>query len=65
MWCMQCNRDLGRCECPDLPERLAEIGQSANIVSRYCRICDKHYALCKCEIPEWAMKSGGKWVGSP
>lgn len=58
MWCGICNKDLIECACPDLKERLRAIAQSPHIMLRWCKKCDNHYALCKCEQPEWIVKTG-------
>jgi len=28
MWCMKCNKDLVKCDCPDIDERLKELSKS-------------------------------------
>lgn len=51
MRCMQCNKTLGDCTCPDLQDRLKRLGGS--LVYRKCLICEQHYSKCKCENPKW------------
>jgi hypothetical protein len=53
MWCMKCQNDLSECTCPDIEERMASLKGSSHLVMRWCSVCDKHYALCKCENPVW------------
>ncbi len=53
MFCAICQNDLYKCTCSDLKERLSSINKSSNIISRVCAKCKEHYAICKCENPEW------------
>ena len=50
---MKCQNDLSECICPDIEERMASLKGSSYVVMRWCSVCDKHYALCKCENPVW------------
>jgi len=56
MWCAKCQRDLSKCICPDLEERLDKAVGSGALVYKYCKLCGKHYERCKCENPEYAIK---------
>ena len=58
MWCVTCNNDIADCVCPDISERLAKAFSSPNLAARWCLKCDQHYARCKCETPEWGIKTG-------
>lgn len=60
MWCTRCNKQLHECICPDREERLAKISESPYLATRYCKKCMKHYAVCKCENPEWSVRAGGQ-----
>ena len=55
MFCMKCKNDLHNCICSDLGERLFGLSNVSNFVYRMCKKCKKHYAVCKCEEPEWVM----------
>jgi hypothetical protein len=58
MWCLKYNHDVGECTCPDINERLARAFSSDQVIAKWCRKCDKHYARCRCESPEWTTKGG-------
>jgi hypothetical protein len=62
MFCVSCEKDLEDCICLDKEQRIINLMKSPYIASKCCRICDKHYALCKCESPVWGMKSEGEWL---
>ena len=53
MFCVKCHNDLIDCTCPDKEERITALCNSGFFVYRRCKKCGKHYALCKCENPEW------------
>ena len=66
MICLQCNTDLEECTCPDLGDRMREAsGPGRHVVCRWCRVCDQHYAVCRCERPRWMLRSGGKLYQLP
>lgn len=56
MWCIRCNKHLSQCECPDINERLKGATESGHFAYKKCSICGKHYELCKCENPQWAIE---------
>ena len=63
MYCQTCTKELTLCKCPNLEERLANIVKRKNMMVQMCGLCVKHYAVCKCEVPEWTtnqqlMKDG-------
>lgn len=59
MYCMKCQNDLLDCTCDDLEERLASLKNSPKIIYKKCRKCDRHYARCKCEEPDWTTSRDG------
>lgn len=59
MHCTQCNKDLSRCACEDLKERLNNLKNDPLFIYKMCRICQKHYATCKCEKPDWTTSHDG------
>ena len=66
MFCGKCQNDLEDCTCPDLAERMAGLGGvGSHVASRWCKACDKHYAACKCDEPDWKLRSGGKFYDLP
>jgi len=58
MWCAKCQRDLSKCTCEDLEERLNSAVKAGSLAYRYCKKCNKHYAKCKCKNPKWGIKGG-------
>ncbi len=60
MYCTKCNKHLGDCECPDIQERLAAIGNSRHVAVKWCRTCDKYYAKCECVAPDFYVRLGGQ-----
>lgn len=62
MWCGKCQNDLSECVCPDINERLASV---SNVAFKWCEACDKHYALCRCDVPMFIMKVGDKRMSLP
>lgn len=58
MWCTICQADLSQCTCDDLEERLRSATEALDgkLVYRYCKKCDKHYAKCQCEEPDWGVR---------
>ena len=66
MRCMKCDHDLDGCTCPDLAERMRRLsGPGGAVASRWCAGCDKHYAACRCEQPDWKLRVGGQLQGLP
>lgn len=60
MFCIKCQKDLSQCECPDLQERLDKIASGGHFVYRQCKVCGKHYDLCKCKNPIWGTSETPK-----
>ena len=60
MWCMQCNKDLANCSCPDLNDRLRSLTNGKHNAARWCTVCDHHYASCTCQNPVWGLRTSGK-----
>ena len=66
MTCNRCGKSLAECQCPDIDERLHAIAYSdAPITFKWCRLCDRHYARCRCVEPDFIVMSGGKPVPIP
>ena len=59
MFCIICKNDLADCTCDDIEERLANLNNIPNVIYKKCRICEKHYARCKCEKPDWTTSHDG------
>ena len=55
MWCSKCQNEMIDCTCSDKDERLKAISESGFFAVRYCTVCNKHYASCKCSEPKWAL----------
>lgn len=53
MFCVKCHNDLSDCTCPDIDERMADLAGSEHFVYKMCLVCGKHYARCKCSVPQW------------
>ncbi len=53
MFCGKCNNDLSECTCLDVDERMATLKNSPYLAFKWCRKCDKHYARCRCEEPQF------------
>jgi hypothetical protein len=61
MACTVCNKGIADCTCPDIDERLKELGGPGGSMSfRVDRICGKHYARCKCAHPFWLYSHNGR-----
>ncbi len=61
MFCCKCSNDLEDCVCPDLAERMKGLGGAGSAVaSRWCSVCDQHYAVCRCEEPNWMLRVNGQ-----
>lgn len=48
MYCAKCGEHVADCQCLDIDERLAEIGQHPNILIARCARCEKHIDRCTC-----------------
>jgi len=60
MWCAACNNDISDCVCEvKAVERLASLRNDPNFIYKMCRKCEKHYAFCKCEEPDWTTSHDG------
>ena len=57
MVCENCNLAINLCTCPDVDERLATI-PSTHVAVKWCRVCNKHYARCKCPVPDFYVRGG-------
>lgn len=55
MYCAKCQKDLSKCTCPDIKERLASLKNSPYLAMKWCVKCDNHYSQCKCESPEFTI----------
>lgn len=64
MRCTKCHTTIDKCACPELDDHLREImhDPKSPIAVKWCRTCNKHYARCKCETPEFYILQGGKDV---
>lgn len=66
--CTVCNTDIGGCVCPDRDEGLRSVAYDPNgsVAFKWCRTCDKHYARCKCETPNfYVILRGEEWPVPP
>lgn len=57
MFCTRCQKDLAECTCSDIEERLKKAATGGYFVYKYCKLCGHHYARCRCENPEWDIKT--------
>jgi hypothetical protein len=62
MFCGQCQKELTECTCTDLNDRMRDASDSEFFAAKWCMKCDCYYTRCKCEHPEWAIRSGGKLI---
>jgi hypothetical protein len=46
--CDKCKKTIGKCECPDMDERLEILRVNGWITYPMCSKCFRHYARCKC-----------------
>lgn len=53
--CTICNTNIADCVCPERDQELHDIAYDpqASVAFRWCRNCDKHFARCKCEVPQF------------
>lgn len=57
--CGTCGKRIAECTCKDQDERLRQASDSDYVIFKWCRKCDKHYARCKCEVPDFGVRTGG------
>jgi hypothetical protein len=60
--CTLCHRPVCDCHCPDIDDRLRKIAygpEMTEVVLKWCRHCDKHYARCQCGTPAFFIISAG------
>jgi len=65
MVCTRCSSEISDCSCPDRDASLKTIAMdphATGVLFKWCRICDKHYARCKCETPDFYLLSGGQEI---
>ena len=60
MICSKCQKDIDECQCEDIDNRIESLKDS--ILYRKCKICEKHYARCKCENPIWTTNHGDMFL---
>lgn len=63
--CTQCGRSISDCQCPDIDDRLRRIAHGrlmTDVLFKWCRGCDKHYARCLCATPQFYIISAGEDV---
>lgn len=62
MICVTCNLPLGQCACPDRDASLKELAMDTEVpvAFKWCRTCDKHYARCTCEQPDFYLLCAGQ-----
>src|ERR1700687_3810717 len=63
MTCLACHKSVSDCSCPDIDERLHAIAygpEMTEVIVKWCRHCDKHYARCHCETPAFFIISAGQ-----
>ncbi len=62
--CTKCRISVHECECPDQDERLRDLAYdpTADVMFRWCRNCDKHFARCRCEEFDDYVICGGKEI---
>lgn len=60
MFCSKCSRDLKNCVCPDIDERMRGLTDKGGpLAAKWCMICDKHYARCRCDEPLYGIRVDG------
>ena len=60
MFCIKCSKEISDCTCPDINQRMKEASNSPYISMRWCAKCDSHYSKCKCENPDWKVRTNGE-----
>jgi hypothetical protein len=63
--CTICNQSVETCSCAETDARLKATSESPNVMFKWCRRCDRHYARCRCEAPAFYLRSGGQEVPIP
>lgn len=58
--CFVCHLTLGDCTCEDADQRMREATNAHELLMKWCMVCDKHFARCKCEKPHFGYRTGGK-----
>lgn len=48
LFCTVCQKDIKKCACADLDDRLREIKDSGKWVLRWCADCNRHVERCAC-----------------
>lgn len=53
--------------CPEMDGVLKGIAfaPEGRVAFKWCRLCDKHYARCKCESPQFYIVCGGVEMTMP
>ena len=59
--CGVCGKDLDKCTCPDIDERMFDLFESQYLLFRVCYLCGRHYARCKCKEPDWTTNTGDEF----
>jgi hypothetical protein len=62
--CSQCNSPIGDCHCEGRDEVLHDLAylEGGCVAMKWCRLCDKHYARCRCVKPKFFIIMGGKEI---
>lgn len=60
--CATCRQTIGQCTCTDADARMRQLARdpSCPIILKWCRACDKHYARCRCTMPDFCIVGGGR-----
>jgi len=60
--CGICNTGIGDCTCPGRDDQLRAVAYNpeSHVAFKWCRKCDKHYARCRCDPPEFYVILAGK-----
>lgn len=61
--CTVCGATVDQCACPDIDARLRKSFHDPTgtyVMAKWCRRCDKHYARCTCERPDFYILSAGQ-----
>lgn len=59
--CLVCGAAITDCACLDADEKLRRLTDSIDIVFKWCRGCAKHYRRCRCAVPDFGLRTGGRW----
>jgi len=63
MRCVACDRPISDCSCPDIDDRLRAIAygpEMHDVMLKWCRQCDTHYARCRCGTPAFFIICAGE-----